>query len=136
MIYKQMKISKKQNVLLTQNNVIMSIRRKDNEFIEVFSMPALFTAVLIAVEIWYSNWTGMFSNLFVGVLVILVHIATISAGFMAVKEWKDPNYDKYRKYLMGFLVALIIIICGFRAFKNEWKMFYDDVEKAKQEQVK
>jgi hypothetical protein len=112
-------------------------KNNDDEFPILLIVSLIFTIFLIYVNIWYSDWHGMFNtSLIVGVLGVILNIGVIINWVIVLKEWQDPNFDKMRYLLFALIVDTILLIGGFRVAKNEWKMFQDDVDKAKQEQTK
>jgi hypothetical protein len=112
----------------------MDRKRQKEELYGLYVLYGFFTTVLALVDIFYSAWAAMplglkglafVSNLLTGVCFALILI-----------EWEDPKYDKLRKYFFGFFIVSLALVAGFRVAKNEFKMFQDDVNKAKQEQAK
>lgn len=107
---------------------------KDDEFWALIALNAFFGLILIAVNIWYSDWPGIFSHKLTtvaGIVLVIGHIIAALLWVIVVREWKDPNCDKCRWQLFLLVVFTIIATCGFRAYKNELKAMYDDSTKSR-----
>lgn len=113
----------------------MTTKRKDDELPVLILVNGLFTAALLGVDIFYSNWHGMFVDWYVGVAAIVFHLASTLAWYIVLANWQDPNFDGARKWLVALLIATLGIVAGYRASYNEHRMFEQDVEKAKMEQA-
>lgn len=114
------------------------VRTKDGEMLSLFFISFLGFGVLAAVNLFYSDWPGMIDTwaywgAAIGVVGIII---LIRVCFVMFKEWKDPNYDKYRHGFWIGCLLMIIYICGFKAANNEARSVIDDSNKAKQEQLK
>lgn len=86
----------------------MATKKKDGEG-PMIILGALFTAVLLALDLTYSNLGGMFSGPdgWVGALWVLLHAVIVVTWFVVVKYWEDPNKDFFRWVLFITIFAAI-----------------------------
>ncbi len=114
-------------------------KRKDDELPFLVIGSAIFTIALIFVDIRYSDWNTMFHTsgiaAILGPIAVILHLAILSGWVFVIAKWKDPNYDYLRRILIYVILVTLFIVAGFRVAKNDNKMFQDDVDKAKQEQL-
>lgn len=108
--------------------------RNDGELGSLFWMCIIFGGTLLGVSIFYSAWDAMpkFWQI-IGYIALGVNAALIALIFA---EYKDPNYDKYRKIFCVISFATIAYVAGFRVAQNEQNGVIDDSNAAKQEQAK
>lgn len=111
--------------------------KKDDEPVITTIVMAIFALPLIAVDIWYSDWHGMIDTWAAcGLIGALVgHAVVLLSGFIAYKEFNDPNFEFSRKVFCVAAVLTLLYVGAFRAGKNEAKSVIDD-SNAKQEQTK
>lgn len=96
-------------------------RKMEDELLSLTVIAVLSLGPLIAVNLLYSDWAGMFDTwVHWGAIVGIGGIvAVLCFAVVMFTKWKDPVYDRYRHlFWVGCLVA-IIYICGFKAAKNE-----------------
>lgn len=96
-------------------------RKKDDEMFSLFWIAFLSLGVLAAVNIWYSDWNGMFDTwahwgAIVGGGGILAIVYFVVVMF---SKWQDPAYDKYRHYVWVGGLLVIIFICGFKVAQKD-----------------
>lgn len=116
----------------------MATRTKDGEMLSLFVITFLGLGVLFAVNMFYSDWVGMYNTwnhwgAIVGVAAIMAIVYFVVIMF---DKWKDPEYDKYRHAFWVGCLLVIIYICGFKVAHKESKSVVDDSNKSKQEQLK
>lgn len=112
----------------------MNKARQKEELYGLIGLYGFFIIGLLAIDIFYSAWAQMPGGFIV--LAIIAHIGVIGSATVLFKEWQDPRFDKARRVFFAFLLASVGFVAGFRAAKNEFNMFQNDVDKAKQEQLK
>ena|SRR5688572_5827674 len=112
----------------------MNKARQKEELYILIGLYGFFILGLLAIDIFYSAW-GQMPGGFV-VLAIIAHVGVIGSATILFKEWKDPKFDKVRKFFFAFWFASVGFVAGYRMAKNEFHMFQDDVNKSKQEQLK
>jgi hypothetical protein len=112
----------------------MNKARQKEELYGLIGLYGFFIVALILIDIFYSAWAQM--PLGFVALAIIAHIGVIGSATIVFKEWQDPKFDKVRKYFFAFFIITLALVAGYRVAKNEFKMFQDDVDKAKQEQLK
>jgi hypothetical protein len=109
-----------------------STKRPDNDKFALIWSIGLFTLTLIAVDIWYSDFHGMFSMWWSKGLWVFSHIAVLAGIIIVWVEKEDPNFDILRKWVLyAILPGTIIFVCAFRASFNEDKMMNEDIQKNK-----
>jgi hypothetical protein len=111
----------------------MNKARQKEELYGLIGLYGFFIAVLAAVDIFYSAWSQMPLGLIV--LAIIAHVGVIGTATVLFKEWKDPKFDKTRKFFFGFWLVAIFLVGGYRVAKNEWHMFQEEVDKNKQAKI-
>lgn len=108
--------------------------KNDGEVGSLIWMTAILGLTLLGVDLFYSTWHTMPE--FFKIVGYILNGVCVALGVLIFAEWKDPNFDKYRKIFCVVAVAAILLVAGFRAGSNENKMFQQDVDKSKQEQTK
>lgn len=117
----------------------MATREKKNEELYfVIGMICFLGLVVLAIDIFYSDFPGMIDTFWYSAFIgaIVLHVFSIIAAVISLKEWKDPTFDIVRKWFCGLAFATFLYVGGFRAAKNERQAVSDDSNKAKQERVK
>lgn len=109
----------------------MNKARQKEELYGLIGLYGFFVLGLLAIDIFYSAW-GQMHWIFVA-LALVAHVGVIGSTTILLKEWKDPNFDVVRKYFFAFWIAAVALVAGFRVAHNEFNMFQNDVDKAKQE---
>lgn len=112
----------------------MDQKRQKEELRGLVALYGLFTIALILVDIFYSAWGDMPWGL--KGLAFVSHLLTGVCFMLILTEWEDPKYDKLRKFYFGFFLVSLFLVGGYKAARNGNVMFWDDVNKAKQEQAK
>lgn len=112
----------------------MNKSRQKEELYGLIVLYGFFILALLAIDIFYSSWDQMPMGF--AVLAAIAHVGVIGSATILFKEWQDPKFDKMRKFFFAFWLASVGFVAGFRVAKNEFNMFQDDVDKAKQEQLK
>jgi hypothetical protein len=110
----------------------MNKARQKEELYGLIGLYGFFILGLLAIDIFYSAW-GQMPTGFV-VMAIIAHIGVIGCATILLKEWEDPKFDVVRKFFFAFWLASVGFVAGFRVAKNEFNMFQDDVNKAKQQE--
>lgn len=108
------------------------LKRRDDELKFVIGVSAIFTLGLLFVDIFYSDWSFMFRGwtVFLGIAVILFHLAAGLAWYIVLANVEDYQFDKVRWWLITLLIGAIISVASGKAASNEAKAVLDD---AKQE---
>ena len=83
-------------------------KNRDDEKAIWLIIGILFTGVLVGLDLWYSSFTQM--ALFAKVLIGIAHGVLAILWFLVMAKFKDPNYDVYRKYIVGLSVVLSLIV--------------------------
>jgi len=107
---------------------------RNSELSMIVLLGGLLSLVLIGIDIWYSNWGGMWADQPIGSLAVLIHLVIVFCWYLTLTRWEDPNFDIARKWLIGLLFAACIGVGLYRAINNEDKQVLKDAKKAKQEQ--
>lgn len=96
-------------------------RKRDDELLVLFVIAFLGLGTLASVNIWYSDWVGMFDTwAHLGAIVGIVGvIAVVCISVIMFLKWNDPVYDKYRHYFWVGCLITIIYICGFKVAKKD-----------------
>ena len=94
-------------------------QKRDDEFSVLILVNILFTLALIYVDCWYNDWDSMFKMIWPAIFAGILHALVIAAWLIVVKEWQDPNFDIMRKWLLALIVATLLMVAGFRAYRNE-----------------
>ncbi len=108
----------------------MNKARQKEELYGLIGLYGFFILGLIAIDMFYSAWAQMPGGFIV--LAIIAHVGVIGSATILFKEWQDPKFDKMRKFFFLFWLAAVGFVAGYRVAKNEFNMFQDDVDKAKQ----
>lgn len=87
-------------------------KKKDDEFSYILAGCGIFTVVLVVADLFWAKWSGM--EWWVLALVIIFHALTALGWFKIFNNWKDPNYDYWRKIVIVTAIAGIIVIMGHR----------------------
>jgi hypothetical protein len=88
-------------------------KKKDDEFSFILLGCGIFTFVLVLADFIWAKWSGM--EWWVLGLVILFHALTALGWVKILGNWKDPNYDYWRKVVIVTAIAGIIVIMGHRS---------------------
>lgn len=104
-------------------------KKKDDEFSFILLGCGVFTLTLVVIDFFFAKWGSM--SFWIIALAVIFHAATALAWYKVAKNWQDPNYDYWRKIVVGASIAAILVIMLHRAGWIENKMFESDVEKAK-----
>lgn len=112
----------------------MNKARQKEELYGLIGLYGFFILGLLAVDIFYSAWAQM--HLWFVALAIIAHIGVIGSVAVLFTQWQDPRFDKWRRLFFIFWLAAVGFVASYRVSKNEFNMFQDDVDKAKQEQLK
>lgn len=88
-------------------------KKKDTEFQTILLVCGLFSATLIAVDIFAAKWSLMEG--WVIALAVIFHALTALAWVNVFKHWQDPNKDYWKKLVIAFAIIAIAVIMGHRA---------------------
>lgn len=114
-------------------NKTMSDLTKWKELTPMLIIGGIFTAVLLAADLTYSNLGGMFTSpyLWVGVIWILLHLFIIVGWIVVIEHWNDPNRQLLRVVLIIFILGAIATTMGHRAGWLERKQVIIDSQQNK-----
>lgn len=104
----------------------MTTKKKDDEFSFILAGCGVFTVVLVIADFLWAKWGAM--PVWVLALVIIFHALTALGWFKILNNWKDPNYDYWRKVVIATAVAALIVIMGHRADWIGKQRFIDKTE--------
>lgn len=109
-------------------------KKKDNEISFVLVACGIFGIALLIVDFTYGNMGALLSS---GLKwpFYLLHSAVIGLWVAMIALINNPNADVLRKWLIAATIATLLLVLGHRAGFLGNRMFEDDVEKNKQEQI-
>lgn len=109
-------------------------KKKDDEISFLLAGCGIFTVVLLIVDFTYGNMNSLLSSGWKWPFYIL-HGAIFALWIAVVSLIKNPNADALRKWLIAANIAALLLVLGHRSGFLGDKMFQEDVEKNKQEQL-
>lgn len=83
-------------------------KKKDDELLMLVIVGAIFTLTLIGLDWGYSSVNEMAPIARIGIWV--GHGIVSLLWIVVLANWKNPNYDSFRKALIGVVIVLILII--------------------------
>lgn len=104
-------------------------KRKDDELEVWVLVGAFFTLGLLFFDFFYSsvNEMALIARIFIWIGHGLVSLGWI----ISLLQWKDPNYDDYRKGVVGLCVILMLVIGIHHAtVKEDQQVLIDSKENA------
>jgi hypothetical protein len=90
-------------------------KKKDDEFSFILAGCGVFTILLVIADLFWAKWSVM--PVWVTVLVIVFNALTAWSWVKIFGNWKDPNYDYWRKVVIVTAIAGVLVIMGHR---NDW----------------
>lgn len=107
-------------------------KKRDDEKLFWFIGGGLFTAVLIAVDIWFSSFSLMKSqDNWLYIIVWVGHAAVLILWSIVLVKFTDPNYDYFRKLTVKLTAAVLIVVALHHAIVGENKRVLIDSEENK-----
>jgi hypothetical protein len=99
-------------------------KHRDDEKAHWLIIGILFTGALLGIDIFYSSFAEM--GLIAKILIGVAHGGLVVLWFIAMAKFKDPNYDVYRKYIVGLAIILALIVGIHHASSIEDKQIIID----------
>lgn len=87
-------------------------KKKDDEFSFILAGCGIFTVVLIIADLFWAKWAHM--EVWVIGLIVLFNVLTAWGWVKIFANWKDPNFDWWRKLVIVTAIAGTIVILGHR----------------------